>query len=63
MNVTVPVGVPPATTDDTVALNVTDWPNTSEAIDDVSVVVVGVRVLVSEKEAGLSSPMAAAMTV
>jgi hypothetical protein len=38
-NVTVPVGVPePGATALTVAVNVTDWPNTDALTDDVTVV-------------------------
>ena len=40
-NVTVPVGVPaPGATPETVAVNVTDWPNTDGFADDVTVVAV-----------------------
>jgi hypothetical protein len=38
-NVTVPTGVPaPGATGDTVAVNVTDWPNTDGFTDEVTVV-------------------------
>ena len=40
-NVTVPVGVPaPGATGETVAVNVTDWPNTEGFCDEVTAVVV-----------------------
>ena len=40
-NVTVPVGVPaPGATAETVAVNVTDWPNTEGFCDEVTVVAV-----------------------
>ena len=40
-NVTVPVGVPePGATGETVAVKVTDWPNTDGFADEVTVVVV-----------------------
>src|ERR1700752_419363 len=40
-NVTVPVGVPlPGATGETVAVKVTDWPNTDGFVDEVTVVLV-----------------------
>ena len=40
-NVTVPVGVPaPGATGETVAVNVTDWPNTDGLTEEVTVVLV-----------------------
>ena len=49
LNVTVPVGVPaPGATAATVAVNVTDWPNTEGLADEVSEVVVLAMVTVCE---------------